>query len=365
MNRLERLKLLLTSYDFDAVVLTKAANIAAFFRGAQVSLGFRQETPGRIAICVTKESVVLLGNQTEVSRIAEDELLLLDGLTSRPFRWDEWNLKVSVKSYLDSKGTKRVCDDIGVFGENIEALLEGIYYPLSDEEIKSIRQLAKDTAFIVESVAKNVKPRVTEVRVLGELAGQLVSQGIWPEFIMVAADDRVRRFRHCIAKEIPIRRLALLSATVHRRGLYVSLSRLVSLGSATARWHRLQGACNRIDAMAILLSKPHASTGEIFRAIMQSYVKEGYPGEWLAHHQGGPAGFYGRDYKATEHESRRLVERQPVVWNPTVHGAKSEDTILTGWIGEIPEILTETGTWAYYDVSIDGVTIQRPAILEK
>ena len=365
MNRLERLRLLLATRDFDAVILTKPANIAAFLCGAQVSLGFRQEPPGRIAICVTGENFVLLGNQTEVSRVAEDELSWLDGLIARPFRWNEWNLKASVRAYLGSEGINRVCDDLGEFGESVGAALEEMYYPLSEQEIKSIRELAKDTASIVESVAKNVDPGATEVQVAGQLTGQLVSRSIWPEFIMIAGDERISRFRHCVPKDIPIRRLCLLSATVHRRGLYVSLTRLVSLGAVTREWRYLQEACNRIDARAIVLSKPGASAGEIFRAIMQSYADEGYPDEWVVHHQGGPAGFYGRDYKATEHESRCLLERQPIVWNPIVCGAKSEDTILTSGTGQIPAILTETGTWVYYDVSFNGITIRRPTILEK
>lgn len=365
MDRLEQLRSFLTNRDFQAIVLTKPANIAAFFRGAQVSLGFRQEPPGRVAVCVTGESVVLLGNLTEVSRVAEDELSWLHGLTARSFRWDEWNLKVSVNAYLDSERIKRVCDDTGTFGENVGTILEEMYYPLTDQEIKDIRELAKDTASIVEATAKNLDPGETEVQVAGKLTGQLVSRGIWPEFIMVAADERITRFRHCIPMEIPIRWMAFLSATVHRRGLYVSLTRLVSLGTVTPEWRQLQEACNRIDAKAILLSKAGTSVGKIFKAMKRSYAEEGYPNEWTNHHQGGPAGFYGRDYKATENESRCLVERQPIVWNPTIRGAKSEDTILTTHNDQSPEILTETGAWVYYDVAVDGAKIRRPMILEK
>jgi Xaa-Pro aminopeptidase len=295
MDRLEQLRSFLINRDFQAIVLIKPANIAAFFHGAQVSLGFRQEPPGRVAVCMTEESIVLLGNRTEVSRVAEDELSWLHGLTALPFRWDEWNLKASVKNYLDSEGMKRVCDDTGTFGRNVGTILEDMYYPLTDQEINDIRELAKDTASIVEATAKKFDPEETEVQVAGELTGQLVSRGIWPEFIMVAADERITRFRHCIPREIPIRRMAFLSATVHRSGLYMSLTRVVSLGTVRPEWRRLQDACNRIDANAILLSKAGTSVGEIFRAMKRSYAEEGYPDEWTIHHQGGPAGFYGRD----------------------------------------------------------------------
>lgn len=365
MDRLEKLRSFITNQDFKVVVLTKPANIAAFFNGAQASLGFRQEQPGRIAICMTGESVVLLGNRTEVTRVAEDELSCLDGLILHPFRWDEWKLEESVKNYLADGGFNRVCDDTGTFGKNIGTTLEGMYYPLTDQEIKNLRELGKETALIVETVAKNLKSGETEVQVGGTLTGQLVSRGILPEFIMVTADDRMVKFHHSSPKEIPIERMAFISATVHRRGLYVSLTRIVSLGAVTSNWREHQEACNRIDAKTIFLSKPGISVGEIFRWIKRSYENEGYQDEWETHHQGGPAGFYGRDYKATEKESRCLVEHQPVVWNPTVRGAKSEDTILTTRHKELPEILTETDNWIYYDVVVEGTKIRRPVILEK
>lgn len=365
MDRLEQLRLFLIKQDFEVVVLTKPANIAAFFHGAQASLGFRQEPPGRIAVCVTEESVALLGNRTEVTRVAEDELSWLDGLILQPFRWDEWKLGASVKNYLASEGFNRVCDDTGILGENIGTILEEMYYPLMNQEIENIRELGKDTASIVEAVARNIKPGVTEVGVASELTGQLVSRSILPELVMVVADERIFRFHHCIPREIPIRKMALLSVTVHRRGLYVSLTRIVSIGAVTLEWRQLQEACNRIDAKAILLSKPGMPIREIFESMKESYKEEGYPEEWTKHHQGGPAGFYGRDYKATENELRFLVNQQPIVWNPTLHGAKSEDTILTTQNDHLPEILTETGNWIYYDFVVDGTKIRRPAILEK
>jgi len=365
MDRLERLKGLPNYRRLEAAVITKPANIAAFFRGAQISLGFRQEPPGRVAICIRDKKITLLGNRVEVERVVKDELYWLKNLVIRPFRWDEWNLNSSVKAYLGSEGITKVCDDVGIFGENISTALEGLYYPLTEGEINSLRELAKNTAFIVETVAKNIIPEKTEIEVTGELTGQLVSRGIWPELTMVVADERIKNFRHAIPKKIPIRKIALLSTTVHQKGLYVSLTRLVSLGRINANWRQLQRACNQIDARAISLSRPGNSVGEIFRAIKKSYEEEGYAKEWQEHHQGGPAGFCGRDYKATEKEIRSLTEGQPVVWNPTVHGLKSEDTIITRERDQFPEILTESGNWSYYSVNIDGVIIRRPAILEK
>src|SRR3990172_3845822 len=165
MDRLERLQLLLKSRAFEVALLAKPANMAALFRGAEVSLGFRQEAPGRIAVCVRRETIVLLGSETEVTRVAEAELSWLDGLIVRRFRWDEWDLRASVKAYLESERIRAVCDDLGAFGENIGAALQAMYYPLADWEERRIRALAQDAARIVEAVAKSIRPGATETQI--------------------------------------------------------------------------------------------------------------------------------------------------------------------------------------------------------
>ncbi|MBU2515504.1 M24 family metallopeptidase [bacterium] len=366
MNRLERLKAFLSEQNYEAIILCKPSNIAAFFKGAQISLGFRQEPAGRAAICITRDATILIANTTEATRIAEDELSWVQGLNVFPFRWDHWNLKNSVSEYLYSSGLAMVCDDVGIYGVNVGAALEGMYYPLYSEELDSIKELANVSASVVESVAKNISPGMTEAQVAGKISGQLIASSISPELVLVAADERISKFRHCIPKHAEIRQLALLSVTVHRRGLFVSLSRLVSHGAVNSEWRQLQETCCRVDARAIYLSTPGASVGEIFESIKGSYNNEGHPNEWHAHHQGGPAGFSGRDYKAMENEKRCLVKNQPVVWNPTIQGTKSEDTILTTQPDKQPDILTDTGNWEYYYAPIgSGSVIRRPAILVK
>jgi antitoxin VapB len=72
----------------------------------------------------------------------------------------------------------------------------------------------------------------------------------------------------------------------------------------------------------------------------QVYRETGYADEWKQHHQGGPMGYEGRDYKATPTETRRVVENQAVGWNPSITGTKSEDTILSSG-----EVITAMKNW--------------------
>ena len=70
------------------------------------------------------------------------------------------------------------------------------------------------------------------------------------------------------------------------------------------------------------------------------YGNNGFGGEWRKHHQGGPMGYEGRDFKATPTEKRKVVRNQLVGWNPSITGTKSEDTILSSG-----EVLTPTPHW--------------------
>jgi hypothetical protein len=113
MDRLEQLRLFLTKQDFEVVVLTKPANIAAFFRGAQALLEFRQEPSRRIAICVTEASIVLVGNQTEVIGVAYDELSWLHGFIASPYILKMVDNKIYIlcKIYESFVGTLGVYND--------------------------------------------------------------------------------------------------------------------------------------------------------------------------------------------------------------------------------------------------------------
>ncbi len=102
----------------------------------------------------------------------------------------------------------------------------------------------------------------------------------------------------------------------------------------------------------------------MFGAIQAAYDHVGYPGEWELHHQGGAAGYAGREWIATPTTDDEIRLPMAYAWNPTVQGAKSEDTALVG--EERIEILTETGDWPTESVTaLDyDVTLPRPTVLE-
>ncbi|HVO71998.1 MAG TPA: hypothetical protein VMT24_18240 [Aggregatilineaceae bacterium] len=127
--------------------------------------------------------------------------------------------------------------------------------------------------------------------------------------------------------------------------------------------HRIE-ACAQVDAAMIAASKPGATLGEMFTINQSAYARVGFAGEWKLHHQGGPAGYAPREFLAVPGEKIALDAGVACAWNPSITGAKCEDTILIAEAGHPPEIITVTDDWPTLAVHVDGQTFARPLILE-
>lgn len=82
---------------------------------------------------------------------------------------------------------------------------------------------------------------------------------------------------------------------------------------------------------ALAATKEHAGTGtaaDVFEVIRDANDGLGWAGEWRAHHQGGAAGYAGREWFASPDSDAPVTAPMAYAWNPTVQGAKSEGTWL-------------------------------------
>jgi hypothetical protein len=106
------------------------------------------------------------------------------------------------------------------------------------------------------------------------------------------------------------------------------------------------------------------TAGDVFDAIREAYAAVGFEGEWRNHHQGGAGGYAGREWIATPDSDAAVHLPMAYAWNPTVQGAKSEDTHLVAADGI--ETVSTTGDWPTVAVEAVGydVTLERPAPLQ-
>jgi Xaa-Pro aminopeptidase len=207
-----------------------------------------------------------------------------------------------------------------------------------------------------------VRPGLTEMEIAGLLAAATYAQGALPIVNLIATDERIFRFRHPLPTGKKLERYAMLVLCGRRQGLVASITRLVHFGPLPEELQRKQEACARVDATFIARTRPGARLGDVFAAAQAAYAEAGFPDEWQLHHQGGPAAYEPREFVATPGSGHVVQEGEVYAWNPSITGIKSEDTIVAG--RERNEVLTTISGWPMLQVEVDGVSWERPAILE-
>jgi Xaa-Pro aminopeptidase len=232
---------------------------------------------------------------------------------------------------------------------------------LVQPEIDRYKDLSQDAAAAVESACRAVRLRESELDMAARVAAACYEKDILPVVNLVAADERIAKYRHPLPTANRVDRTLLVALTARRSGLHASLTRTVCFGKPDSEEESRHKACTRIDARMIQNSLPGRKLSDVFKAGIEQYAAEGFPDEWRDHHQGGLTGYAGREILATPATGYTLKANQALAWNPSVAGAKSEDTILMSDQGV--EVLTSTGHWPQLEVDLEGETLPRPALL--
>jgi len=147
-----------------------------------------------------------------------------------------------------------------------------------------------------------------------------------------------------------------------RHGLIANLTRIVHFGPTPAEYEQRMRAMAQIETATIAATRPGARINDVFARIKEAYGEVGFADEWRNHHQGGACSYGGRDYLATAHSGEIVRTPQAFAWNPSVPGAKSEDTVLIS--DEGADVITPSPGWPTARFTADGVTLDRPLMLE-
>jgi antitoxin VapB len=196
----------------------------------------------------------------------------------------------------------------------------------------------------MEQAAEAVEPGMTEHEISAVIAHFIRASGLVPNVNLVATDERIFKFRHPIPTAGELERYAMLVTCASLGGLVCSLTRFVHFGPMPEDLKRKQQATADIDTAVNFATRPDRTLGEVFADLQQAYASAGFAEEWKLHHQGGPTGYANRERVAVPGDDTRVLENQAFAWNPSITGAKSEDTILVTEEGF--EVLTgHSGDW--------------------
>ena len=352
-----RVRELLRREGLDALLLRRVSSFAWITGGAAGYVTTNCEI-GPSSILITPDAKYVITNNIEAPRLRAEEKLEEKGFTLRIAPWQE---SQDVVAQLTS-GLRVGCDGPYPGTVDLAASVSSLRRSLLPQEIVRFRILGQACGSALEKAARSVTQGLTEYEIAGLVAREAWTCGVTPILILVAADQRVFDFRHPLPTDRPLQRYAMLVLCGRKWGLIASCTRLVHFGPLPTDLKRKQESVARVDASLISATRPGARVADIFETALQAYANEGYPEEWTLHHQGGCAGYEGRECKATPDCTEVVHQGEAFAWNPSITGTKSEDTIIVGPVDN--EIITATGAWPTLPIETDGRTILRPAILE-
>jgi antitoxin VapB len=214
----------------------------------------------------------------------------------------------------------------------------------------------------MHAAIREVRPGQSEYEIAALLDRETFARGVQPIVNLIATDDRIYYFRHPLPTGKQLAKYAMLVLCGRKYGLVTSITRLVYFGQLPDDLRRKMVATASIDAAFIATTRPGRTLNEVFKRATDAYAMTGFTNEWHLHHQGGPAGYEPREWVVTPASTEVVTAGQVYAWNPSITGAKSEDTILVG--SNNNEVLTAIPDWPMLLVEADGQNIPRPAILE-
>jgi antitoxin VapB len=342
----------------DAVAFRTVANVAWLTAGARAYVS-AEGTEGVVAAFVTPGAAYLATSNIERQRLLDEEV------TGLPFElldtpWHEGPAHQALAGLSDPART--ACDVAWDGYAPLPAELLELRRSLCPEEVERYRELGRDAAACVEEACRHARPGDSELDVAAHLADRATAAGILPLVDLVAADERIASYRHPLPTGNRLRATLMVVLSGRRQGLYASCTRMVHFGEPDPDLAARHLAVSRVDACMLLASRPGRSLGSVVTTAIEAYAAQGFAGQWRLHHQGGLTGYAGREIFATPQTPYALRAGQALAWNPSLTGAKSEDTIHIDASGY--EVLTRTGSWPQQEIELPTGTALRPALLQ-
>lgn len=335
-----RIKVLLAEKGLDAVVLRKGANVA-WITGGRAHIPTTLEL-SCMDVIVYPDRIVVVTNKIEAQRLKDEEL-----------SGDEELIIVNWFEGRDAqlpKGPKIGVD--GVDGEriNIQGEIESLRRNLNEFEVARLKEIGRDATNALEEAMFDIDIDESEVEVAGEIAEELWERNLEPVVLLVAGENRIKKYRHPLPTTAKVGNLVMGVICARRKGLIASVTRLVHFGELKSEVKENYIKLLNVESAFLDGTKPGATLAEAFKAGQAEYLKQGFDrDEWTNHHQGGPTGYLPRDFTAHEKTTHSIEVRNAIAWNPSAAGLKVEDTLVVTEGGF--EFVTGASDWPSLEIA--------------
>jgi Xaa-Pro aminopeptidase len=307
----------------------------------------------------------VLANKIEMTRLMQEEL---DGQGYEPveFGWEEEKANPGLATELARSLMNEALplgSDLPLAGEAriVESAIARARYRLTAPEIERFKALGQDAGEAIGKLARSLSPGLTEREVARQAVDALASIGAGAVVTLVAADERLKHFRHPVPTDRRWEKVLMIVVCARRGGLIASLTRIICAGAIPEELSSRTHSTVRVNSELFAATKPGVSGRELYEVAARAYRAQGFAGEENLHHQGGAAGYRTRDWVAHPSQAEQVQPQQAFAWNPSITGSKVEETCIA--FPEGIEIITATPGWPSIPVEVDGKTYVLPGVL--
>jgi Xaa-Pro dipeptidase len=326
------LRELMDGHGVGALLLSSSANFAWYTGGADNRVD-HADPIGVASVLVTMDDAYILTNNIEAPRMREEQTPEMEVL-EHP--WHEEPIAI-LRELIGDAGVGT--DFPSEFGPDLSLEIAPLRYVLDEEAIEDYRRLGADTSLAMSEVVGSLTPETHELKAAADLSAACLRRGMYVPVLLAASWERLIRYRHPVPYGGTLGKQAMLVACAERGGLFVSVTRMIYFEEPDPQTARRQEACEEVlRRMREEATREGRTLSQAFEDCRSFYAEAGFPEGWKDHHQGGMTGYASREVIATPGTQQEIRKGQAFAWNPSLEGAKAEETFVLGQDG--PEILT-------------------------
>lgn len=360
---------MLRGENFGGVLLNAQHNFAWLTGGKSNGINLSAETGACfLFVRASDGKKFVLANNVEMPRLLAEEISAED-FEPVEFKWQDE--KASGADFIFEKAKSLLTQNSEIAVDLplnspirlIENLISRCRYELTAAEIERYRKLGNDAGKAIGDLFKNLKPGAeTETEIARKAKNSLAEYNINSVVTLVAADERISKFRHPVPTANIWKKVLLVAVCAKREGLIASLSRIACAGELPAKLRLKTEAVAYVFARLLSETKTGASGKHLYRIAADAYAERGFADEINLHHQGGATGYKTRDWLAHPQASDEVLKNQAFAWNPTVTGTKTEETAIALENGEI-ETITQSANFPRITFEINNREYSAPGVL--